>query len=492
MRQSIHQLATVLLLLLPALVAGAKADRPNIIYIMTDDHAAQMMSAYDSSRASTPNLDRIGEEGILFRNSFNTNSLCAPSRATLLTGKYSHKHGQLSNLGRFNGAQQTFPKLLRRAGYQTAIIGKWHLGSPPTGFDYSNVLPGQGEYIDPVLIEQGKRKRHTGYVTDIITDLAIDWIRGRDKTRPFCLLYHHKAPHAEFIPAPEHEHLFDDEQVAEPVTFNDDSSGRAEPIRNTNNRIVPGLLKIWKIWGENHRKESAPKGLEGEALRKWLYQQYVKDYKRVMHSVDQNVGRLLDFLKDQGLEEDTMVIYTADNGMFIGDHNMYDKRLVHEESLRIPLVIRYPKMIKPGSVTDLFSLNIDYAPTILDIAGVKVPGDMQGRSLRPILEGEGTKGPRNWRRAIYYHYYEPAHRHRVPLHYAVRTHRFKLIHYYTIEGGDLGWELIDLKEDPHEYRNVIDLPEYQGAVRDLRQQMNRLRRKFEVPGSHGAARPRRM
>ena len=459
-------------------------EKPNIVYIMTDDHAVQMMSAYDNSRASTPHLDRIGKEGILFRNSFNTNALCAPSRATLLTGKYSHKNGQLSNRQRFNGDQQTFPKLLQKAGYQTAVIGKWHLRSSPTGFDYSNILPGQGDYIDPELIEQGVKKKHKGYVTDIITDLAMDWLKGRDKTKPFCLLYHHKAPHAEFVPDPKHENLFDEVTVPTPVSFDDDSSARAKPVQDTTNRMVPGIQERWHTWGAKRHKEAPPEGLDGKALEMWLYQQYVKDYKRVMVSVDQNVGRFLDFLDEQGLTQNTIVIYTSDNGMFVGDHNMYDKRLVHEEALRIPLAIRFPKVIKAGSVTDLYSLNIDYAPTILDFAGLKIPNDMQGRSLRPILEG---KNPDDWRQSIYYHYYEPPGKHNIPLHYALRTDRFKLIHYYTKQRTDLGWELIDLKNDPHEYRNVIDLPEYQNALADMKQQLAQARKTFDVPKEHGVS-----
>ncbi len=451
---------------------------PNIIYIMTDDHATQMMSAYDDSRAETPNLDRIGQEGIRFRNSFCTNALCAPARAVLLTGKYSHKNGQLMNGPKFDGSQQTFPKMLQRAGYQTAVVGKWHLGSAPTGFDYWNVLPGQGVYRNPVLIEMGESKRHQGYVTDIITDLAMDWLRNRDQQKPFALLYHHKAPHAQFVPALKHESLFTEADVPFPATYHDDYSKRAAPVQKATNRLVPDFIKKWTAWGQRFRKES-PGDLQGDELRNWMYQQYVKDYKRIMVSVDENVGRLLDFLDETGLTENTIVIYTSDNGMFVGDHYMYDKRFVYEEALRVPLVIRYPKGIIAGSVTDAFSLNVDYAPTILDFAGVPIPSDMQGRSLRPILEG---KTPSDWRRSFYYHYYERPGSHNVARHYAVRTERYKLIHYYSNDwGGEPAWELVDLQNDPHEYQNIYNSPEHQAVVADLKAELNQLREELEVP-----------
>lgn len=457
------------------LIAGfAHAQRPNIVYIMTDDHATQMMSAYDNLRAATPNLDRIGEEGIRFRNSFCTNSLCAPARATLLTGKYSHRNGQYGNREIFDGSQRTFPKLLREAGYETAMIGKWHLRSEPTGFDYWNVLPGQGAYRDPVLIEMGNEKKHQGYVTDIITDLAIDWVKQRDKTRPFYLSYHHKAPHAQWVPKADYDRLWENEFIPYPENYDDDESGRARPVRDAANQLVPDMIQRWKAFGAAMNKED-PGDLRGRALKDWLYQQYVKDYMRVMVSVDENVGRFMDFLKSEGLDENTVVIYTSDNGMFIGDHGRFDKRLMDEESLRIPLVIRYPKLVKPGRVTDLFALNVDYAPTILDLAGVAVPPDMQGRSLRPILAGEEPAG---WRTRFYYHYYEhPDFQFQdVPPHYGIRTERYKLIHYYPTEKVTAtGWELIDLRADPLELRNVYEQPQYKFIIQDLRKELARHR-----------------
>lgn len=454
-------------------------DRPNIVYIMTDDHAAQMMSAYDDSRASTPNLDRIGEEGMLFRNSFCSNSLCAPSRATLLTGKYSHKNGQRGNRDVFDGGQSTFPKMLQAAGYQTAMIGKWHLKSEPTGFDYWNVLPGQGLYVNPVFIEMGEKKTHEGYVTDIITDKAIDWVKKRDKEKPFLLLYHHKAPHAQWVPDGQYDRLFEDEDVPYPENYNDDESGRVSPVQSATNQLTPDMLKRWKAFGARMNKED-PGELEGQALKDWMYQQYVKDYKRVMVSVDENVGRFMEFLKAEGIDENTIVIYTADNGMFIGDHGRFDKRLMDEESLRIPLVIRYPNGIKAGSVTNAYSLNVDYAPTILDYAGISIPEDMQGHSLRPVLEG---KNPKGWRKTIYYHYYEhPDFQFQdVPPHYGVRDDRYKLIHYYKTRGiDDDTWELLDMKKDPQELNNVYGNPEYKGVIRRLKKELVRLRAELDV------------
>ena len=450
----------------------AAVPRPNILYIMTDDHAAHMLSSNGSRIASTPNLDRIANEGIRFTNAFCTNSLCSPSRATLLTGKYSHKNGKLTNRGEFDGSQQTFPKLLRKAGYQTAIVGKWHLQSDPTGFDYSNVLPGQGRYMNPVMIENGVKKEHKGYVTDIITDTVLDWLKNRDKTRPFALLYHHKAPHGPWEPDQKHVSMFADEEIAEPVTFNDDLTGRAELLRGIHSFLWPDLRDRFLKWKQPTK--TLTKGLSPAEGKKAVYQAYVKDYMRVVASVDDNVGRVLDFLDENGLAKDTIVIYTTDNGMFVGDHGLFDKRLMHEEALRLPLLVRYPRAIKPGTVTGAYALNVDYAETILDYADVKIPADMQGRSLRPVLEGHA---PADWRKTFYYHYYEFPSGHNVPRHYGVRTDRYKLMHYYE---NDV-WELIDLEKDPHEYKNVYSDPAHAEVVKELKAEIQRLRKKLEVP-----------
>ncbi|MCP5118712.1 MAG: sulfatase [bacterium] len=464
--------ASVLLLALAGCGQQAEAPRPNILYIMTDDHAAHMLSIYGSRIASTPNLDRIGNQGMRFANAFCTNSLCAPSRATLLTGKYSHRNGQRTNRETFDGSQQTFPKLLRQAGYQTAIIGKWHLKSEPTGFDYWNVLPGQGDYHDPVLIDNGEETKHTGYVTDIITDLALEWLGKRDSSKPFLLMFHHKAPHARWVPDEKHIRMFEDQVIAAPDTFDDDLKGRARPIQEAKNLIWPDLRDRFASWTDYGK--SVPEGLSPEAEEEAVFQRYVKDYMRVVASVDDNVGRVLDYLDESGLTEDTVVIYTTDNGMFVGDHGMFDKRWMYEEALRVPLLVRYPRAIKPGSLTERFALNVDYAPTILDYAGVEAPADMQGRSLRPVLEDEA---PPDWRESFYYHYYEFPAQHNVRKHYGVRTQRYKLMHFY--EDID-AWELIDLENDPEERRNVYDDTAHAETVDRLKAEVDRLRRELEV------------
>ena len=449
----------------------AEVRRPNILYIMTDDHAAHMLSIYGSRIASTPNLDRIGKEGIRFVNAFCTNSLCAPSRATLLTGKYSHKNGLRTNRGAFDGSQRTFPKLFQQAGYQTAIIGKWHLKSEPTGFDYWNVLPGQGEYHNPELIEMGEKKKHTGYVTDIITDLALDWLESRDEAKPFLLLWHHKAPHARWIPDDKHIGMFEGQEIDEPETFTDDLDGRDRVVQEAKNLIWPDLRDRFLAWRDFGK--SVPEGLSENEEKKAVYQRYVKDYMRVVASVDDNVGRMLDYLEESGVAEDTVVIYTTDNGMFLGDHGMFDKRWMYEQALHVPLLVRYPRAIQPARVTEKFSLNVDYAPTMLDYAGIEIPADMQGRSLRPILEGAE---PSDWRKSFYYHYYEFPGPHNVRKHYGVRTSRYKLIHYY---GDRDAWELIDLERDPREYKNVYNDPAYADTVQQLKTELVRLRRKVD-------------
>ena len=460
--------------------------RPNIVYIMTDDHASHMMSAYGSKLASTPNLDRIASEGAIFRNAFVNNALCAPSRATLLTGKYSHTNGHFSNADTFDGSQQTMPKLLRAAGYQTAVIGKWHLRSDPTGFDYWSILPGQGAYMDPMFIEMGVETKHQGYVTDLITDFAIDWIEKRDKQKPFLLLYHHKAPHSPWQPAERHAALREDEVLPHTETFDDRFAGRAEPVRRNISQLNPELVKRWSGW-ERFAKKPVPTGLSEAELNDWIYQSYVKDYLRVVAAVDENVGRFLDYLEQAGLAENTMVIYTSDNGKFLGDHFLFDKRLMYEEPIRVPLAIRYPAGVKAGTDVSAFAVNVDYAPTILDYAGLNVPADMQGRSLRPLLEGDT---PADWRKSFYYHYWEWPNGHYVAPHYGVRTERFKLIHHYDERyGGRAAWELIDLQADPHELKNVIENPGYAEQVAELKAELERLRSELGAPavGPEGLA-----
>jgi arylsulfatase A-like enzyme len=441
--------------------------RPNVIYIMADDHASHALSCYGSRINKTPNLDRIARQGMRFANCFVTNSLCGPSRATLLTGKYSHINGYTVNERLFDGSQETFPKLLQKAGYQTAMVGKWHLGSDPTGFDYWNILPGQGVYLDPQFIEMGVKKQVKGYVTDIITDMAVDYLKRCDKTKPFCLLYHHKAPHRSWVPDAKHADLYENERLPIPATFDDDYATRATPAREQQMTIERDLNKT-------DLKQDPPPGLSGHALKEWKYQRFIKDYVRVIASIDDNVGRLLDYLEASGLAKSTIVIYTSDNGFFLGDHGWFDKRFMYEESLRVPLLVRYPGMIRPGSVSRAFVSNADFASTFLDYAGVPIPGDMQGRSLRPILEG---REPGSWRKSLYYHYYEFPQPHHVYPHIGVRTERYKLVYYYTIKE----WELFDLKKDPHELKNLYNDPAHAQIRDQLTAELRRLKDELKDP-----------
>ncbi len=467
--------------------------RPNVIFIMTDDHASHAMSCYGSKINKTPNLDRIAGEGMRFTNAFCTNSICAPCRAVILTGKYSHVNGVKDNRLKFDGAQQTFPKLLQIAGYETAMIGKWHLKTDPTGFDYWNVLPGQGAYYNPVMIEMGQRKTYTGYVTDIITDHCLTWLKERRGDKPFCLMYHHKAPHRRWEPGPDHLTMYDDTTIPEPDTLFDDYAGRGRAAKEQNMSLEKTMnlndLKLTpmkRLTPEQKAKWDAAYGpkneayqradLQGKDLIRWKYQRYLKDYLRCVASVDDNVGRLLDHLDESGLAQDTVVVYTSDQGFYLGDHGWFDKRFMYEESLRMPLLVRYPREIRRGSVSKEIALNLDFGETFLDYAGVTVPDDMQGRSLRSILSG---RTPKDWRTSMYYHYYEYPGAHSVKRHYGVRTKRYKLIHFYH----DIDeWELYDLKKDPQEMRSVYDDPKYADVVKELRVELTRLRAQYNDTG----------
>ncbi len=459
--------------------AGPKASRPNIIFIMSDDHAAHALSSYGSRINATPNLDRLAREGVRFTNCFCTNSICAPSRATILTGKYSHLNGQFDNRQKFDGRQTTFPKLLQGAGYQTALIGKWHLQSSPTGFDYWSVLPGQGAYHDPVMIEMGQRKTYTGYTTDIITDHCIEWLRARQKDKPLLLMCQHKAPHRNWQPDERHARMYDGQDIPEPETFDDDYATRSDAARDQamtiEHHLVPSDLK-----------GPPPPGLKGQALKRWKYQRYIKDYLRCVASVDDNVGRLLDYLDQAGLTDNTVVVYTSDQGFFLGDHGWYDKRFMYEESLRMPLLVRYPREIKPGTITDDIALNIDFASTFLDLAGVTPPAELQGQSLRPVLRGST---PHDWRRSMYYRYYEYGDEgrggwHNVRQHFGVRTQRHKLIRFHN---GIDAWELYDLQNDPHELKNIYDDPAYRDVVKELKAELARLQKQYRDAPEHDRA-----
>ncbi len=448
-----------------ASAADAPADkRPNILFIMSDDHAAHAIGSYGSKINQTPNIDRIAKEGMRMDCCLVTNSICSPSRAVIITGKYSHING-VPVFNTFDGSQPTLPKYLQAAGYHTGMIGKWHLGSDPTGFDYWNVLPGQGVYHNPAFIENGKRTKHTGYCTDLIADFSIEFLKNRPKDKPFFLMSHHKAPHRPWDPDEKHKQMFADREIPEPSTFNDDYAGRSDAAAEATMRIDRNLMP-------RDVKEKPPEGLTAEQLKKWKYQRYMKDYLACVQSVDDNVGRLLDYLDKSGLAENTIVVYTSDQGFFLGDHNWYDKRFMYEESLKMPFLVRWPKRIKPGSVSKDMVLNVDFAPTLMAAAGLATPADMQGRSFLPVLEG---KTPADWRQSMYYRYYHYPMHHRVQPHYGVRTHEYKLIYFNKLDQ----WELYDLKKDPEELKNVYSDPAYADQVKKLKAELYRLKKEVK-------------
>ena len=484
--------------------SGRKPKRPNILFIMTDDHAAQAVSAYGSKINRTPNIDRLAREGMLFENAFCTNSLCAPSRATILTGKYSHVNGVRDNRDKFDGTQETFPKLLQKAGYQTAMIGKWHLKSMPTGFDYWNILPGQGAYYNPDFNEMGTKKRFHGYVTDITTDIALNWLDHRDKSKPFALLFQHKAPHRDWMPGPKYLSKYRGETIPEPDNLFDNYATRTIAARSQRMSIAKDLypgydLKLppdpyfvhdrnyWNwVFGrldENQKKkwhEAYQPGneaflknpVDNKDLVRFRYQRFIKDYLRCIDSVDESVGRVLDYLDAHGLAENTLVVYTSDQGFFLGEHGWFDKRFMYEESLRMPLLMRFPKEVPAGATSKEIVLNLDFAPTFLDLAGVPKPPEMQGESFLKILRGKSVP---NWRKAMYYHYLEYPNEHNVIPHYGIRTQRYKLIHFYYDMDA---WELYDLEKDPHEMNNVFGDPAYEKIVENLKTELEKLRKKY--------------
>jgi len=498
----VWRLATTLLVVFAAAACATPAPdgqpatttRPNILFVFTDDHASHAISAYGSVINTTPNLDRLANEGMLFRNAFVTNSICAPSRAVILTGKHSHLNGIIDNRLEFDGAQVTFPKLLRDAGYQTAVIGKWHLKSAPTGFDYWRVLRGQGPYYNPLFLSPEGEVETTGYTTEIITDLALDWLQtGRDEEQPFMLMYQHKAPHRRWEPGLDYLSMYDDMEIPEPATlFDDHSAGDrtsarltqemsiAETMDEIDLKLVPPRslsdeqLAVWNAAYEPKNDAFRAAGLEGDDLVRWKYQRYLKDYLRAIAAVDDQLGRVLDYLEESGLADNTVVVYSSDQGFFLGDHGWFDKRWMYEESFRTPLIVRWPGVTPAGSIDEHLVQNLDFAQTFLDIAGVPAAEDMQGTSLAPLLRAEA---PDDWRTAIYYHYYEYPAVHSVRRHYGVRTAQYKLIYYYNLDE----WELFDLRSDPDEMVNLYDDPTRQPLIESLKAQLQRLRELYAVP-----------
>ena len=467
---------------------------PNILFIMSDDHAAQAMSCYGSVINQTPNLDRIANEGMRFDNCFCTNSICTPSRAVILTGKYSHKNGVKTLDDRFDPDSQTFARLLQQAGYYTGVVGKWHLKTEPRGFDYYNVLPGQGLYFNPRLKERGKAwedgwrggEVHEGYVTDVITDLALNFMENRPKDKPFCLLYQHKAPHDMWEYDKKHAHLYQDMDIPEPDNLFDNYQNRGEAIKRTTQKIgMNETVFLHDTQGDQFSEVHEIIGnLPSDNQKREAYQYFIKAFLRCVASIDENVGRVLDYLDRTGLTENTIVIYTADQGFFLGEHGLFDKRFMYEESLRMPFIVRYPREIKPGKVNTDIALNVDFAETFLDYAGVSMPGDMQGVSLRPLFQG---KTPVDWRTSMYYRYWMHLPHFRVAAHFGVRTRRHKLIYYYGQPLDATGardeltppeWELFDLERDPKEMNNIYFDPAYAKVVKGLKTELKRLRKEL--------------
>ena len=486
-------------------------ERPNILFIFSDDHATDAIGAYDGRLKSvdpTPAIDKLAAQGMVMRNSFCTNSICGPSRAAILTGKHSHKNGFMNNGNSFDWDQQTFPKLLQQAGYQTALYGKSHLKGTPQGFDHWAVLPGQGDYFQPNLIFPDGKRVVQGHCTDVVTNLALDFLNNkRDAQKPFLLMVQHKAPHRNWMPALRHLELYADEDIPEPATLFDDFKDNASPVakhemgigqhmgldydlfQHLKNDPAQGkdqLSRFYQRMNEEqfsaYQKHYGPRNntflsvkSKYEANLRWKYQRYLKNYLRCVRGVDESVARLMQELETLGLGDNTIVIYSSDQGFYLGDHGWYDKRWMYEESLQMPFIIKWPGVIKPGSSCESMIQNIDYGPTFLDAAGLDVPGDMQGLSMLPLLKGLKGETPTDWRDSIYYHYYEFPSVHMVPRQYGIRTKRYKLIHFYQFDE----WELYDLETDPDELHNLYGKKEHAELIAGLKKQLEALREHYD-------------
>jgi len=489
-------------LLLSACGKAEVKQKPNILFILADDHARTAISAYggiNAQLAPTPNIDSIAANGALFRNMLCTNSISGPSRACLLTGKYSTTNGFYQNEGGivFDNTQQQYQKILQENGYTTALFGKWHLFSEPKGFDYYMIhgdKSQQGTYWDPVFDVNGKKEVRKGYATTLTADAAIEWLgQVKDGEKPFCMMLHFKAPHRPWDPDSCYTHLFDDVEFPYPATFDDDYTGReltlGESMGTIENHLSRGDLKQtppkgltpkerdkWLWWGGSGKNQfwtPDPK-LKGKELKKWKFQQYIKNYLRVIRSVDDQVGRVVKYLKDNNLYNNTIIVYMGDQGFYLGEHGLYDKRWMYEESLQMPCLISYPGLVKRGQEINELTLNIDIAPTLLDFAGVEIPKDIQGCSMKGLLTNDQVV-KNNWRKSAYYQYFEYPKWHNVQPHYGVRTNRYKLIHfYYNIDV----WELYDLEKDPYEVMNVYADPNYKDIVKELKAEIVKLQKQY--------------
>lgn len=488
----------------------AKRKSPNIVFIFSDDHAPHAIGAYNGFLKEvnpTPHIDQLARQGMLFQNSFCTNSICGPSRAVIQTGKHSHINGFMDNGNRFNGDQQTFPKILQKSGYQTAMIGKWHLGTDPQGFDYWEILKGQGDYYNPLLLSENGNRTIEGHCTDIVTDLAVEWLANRDDEKPFLLMCQHKAPHRCWMPAARHLDLYSERDLPEPATLFDTYEDNVDVVRGQEMEIdrhmsivhdlfmypteqwmppkgLPidrsgrrNMSKMTKTQLEQWRAAFGPRNallqkaqLKGKDLVRWKYQRYIKNYLRCVRGVDDSVGRLMEYLEQNGLADNTIVIYSSDQGFYLGDHGWFDKRWMYEESLKMPLIVKWPGVTKPSSVDTHLVQNLDYAQTFLEMTGAPCPPDMQGRSLVPLLKGEQPE----WRDSIYYHYYAYPSVHMVAKHNGVRTERFKLMHFYQFDQ----WEFYDLEKDPDELNNEYLNPAYAETVAEMKTRLANLQTNY--------------
>ncbi len=506
-KQSLFVLNSLALTIVAANAQEQK--KPNVIYIMSDDHAVQAISAYGhpvSAVAPTPNIDRIANEGVLFNGSYCGNSISGPSRAAVITGKHSHANGFKTNSeGDFNGEQLTMPKVLQQNGYETAIIGKWHLGGKPTGFDHWMILNGQGQYFNPVFITDIDTTKHTGYATDLITDYSIDWMeKQRKEEKPFFIMIHHKAPHRTWIPAPRHYYKFENTEFPVPETLFDEYNTRtraaheqmmtidkhmflgydlklSDSVASTNwindgmkpnfSNMTADEKKLYQAAYQKTNDEFNENKPTGKDLVKWKYQRYMRDYCATITAVDENVGRILDYLQQTDLDENTIVMYTSDQGFYLGEHGWYDKRFMYEESMRMPLLMKFPKSIKPGKQTDALVQNIDYAPTILDFCGIEKPKEMHGVSFKQVVE---NGKPKTWRKSLYYRYYEyNKWIHYVMPHIGVKQERYKLIAFHSPK-NEVFWELYDLKNDPQEMNNIYGEKGTDKITRNLKSEMQSL------------------
>jgi len=485
----VRALSLAIVMALVSVATARDDDHPNIVFIMSDDHAAHAIGAYGSRVNQTPNIDRLARGGMILTSVFATNSICTPSRAAILTGQYSHLNG-VTMFNRFDSSRQTVARLLQAGGYYTGMIGKWHLGSDPVGFDHWEILPGQGAYVNPILYTATGENTYTGrYVTDVITDLAIEFVKNRPRNKPFFLMMHHKAPHRPWEPDAGHGAHFSGRWIAEPETFWDAYETRTDALHENQQRVAADLtrrdlkleppagldgaaLTAWlatKPDTVTTTREGKTVTLTGEALTRWKYQRLMQDYLATVQSVDDSVGRVLDFLDRNGLARNTIVIYTSDQGFFLGDHGLFDKRFMYEESLRMPFLVRWPAGIKAGTRSDAIALNVDFAPTFLEAAGMSVPAEMQGRSLLPVLRG---RTPADWRTSMYYRYYHDPGDHNTRAHYGVRTRTHKLIYFWKKDQ----WELFDLVSDPFELHNLYGQPGQEELTASLQRELMRLKR----------------